>query len=215
MRVRGNGDGRALAIRSCALHNFPDLESFQIVACFVFTSGLLGQYPTFIWGHMPDIDYIRGEIERMRTQVGRQRKEILTLQRAGISTVSAEALMERMLNKIDSLCQERDKFKATLPSSDLVNELDRLEEPWSVVKFDDCFQVVDATGRSVVAVTHRQDLHKSRYTHAGNYLNAREAEAIANGVAKLRRLLLRKVILTDRVKIATNGSYQDAHIAAR
>jgi hypothetical protein len=31
---------------------------------------------------MPDIDYIRGEIERMRVQVGRQRKEILTLQRA-------------------------------------------------------------------------------------------------------------------------------------
>jgi hypothetical protein len=34
---------------------------------------------------MPDIEYIRGEIERMRVQVGRQHKEILQLQRAGSS----------------------------------------------------------------------------------------------------------------------------------
>lgn len=34
---------------------------------------------------MPDIDLIRGEIERMRVQVGRQRKEILQLPRAGVS----------------------------------------------------------------------------------------------------------------------------------
>ena len=37
---------------------------------------------------MPDLEYVRGEIERMRVQVGRQRKEILQLQRAGISTAS-------------------------------------------------------------------------------------------------------------------------------
>jgi hypothetical protein len=55
----------------------------------------------------------------------------------------------------------------------VVNELSRLPGPWKVVKVDDCFQVVDATGRFILAVTHRQDLHKSRYTHAGNYLNAR------------------------------------------
>ena len=64
---------------------------------------------------MPGIDFIRGEIERMRTQVGRQRKEILQLQRAGICTASAEALLERMLNKIDGLCAERDKLKADMP----------------------------------------------------------------------------------------------------
>ena len=33
------------------------------------------------------LDHIRNEIERMRVQVGRQRKEILQLQRAGIPTV--------------------------------------------------------------------------------------------------------------------------------
>jgi hypothetical protein len=57
------------------------------------------------------LDHIRGEIERMRIQVLRQRGEIRQLHRAGISTVSAEALLERMLNKIDELCAERDRLK--------------------------------------------------------------------------------------------------------
>jgi hypothetical protein len=58
------------------------------------------------------LDYVRSEIERMRTQVGRQRKEILQLQRAGIPTTSAEALLQRMLDKIDSLCADRERLKA-------------------------------------------------------------------------------------------------------
>jgi hypothetical protein len=57
------------------------------------------------------LDYVRAEIERMRKQVLRQRGEIRQLQRAGISTVSAEALLDRMLNKIDDLCSERDRLK--------------------------------------------------------------------------------------------------------
>ncbi|MGY3445498.1 hypothetical protein [Bradyrhizobium sp. USDA 4473] len=57
---------------------------------------------------MHDLDFIQREIEHMRVQVGRQRKEIVVqLQKAGISTVSAEALLERMLNKIDTLCAGR------------------------------------------------------------------------------------------------------------
>ena len=65
---------------------------------------------------MTDIDYIRGEIERMRVQVGRQRKEILQLQRAGIPIASAEALLQRMLDKIDTLCIERDKLRPSNPA---------------------------------------------------------------------------------------------------
>lgn len=65
---------------------------------------------------MPDLDYIRGEIERMRVQVYRQRKEILTLQRAGIHTASAELLLGRMLAKIDDLCAQRDRLKKEMPS---------------------------------------------------------------------------------------------------
>lgn len=61
------------------------------------------------------LETIRGEIERMRAQVGRQRKEILALQRAGIPTGSADALLQRMLDKIDALCAERDRLKKQPP----------------------------------------------------------------------------------------------------
>jgi hypothetical protein len=57
------------------------------------------------------LDRVRSEIEHMRVQVGRQRKEILQLQRAGISTASAELLLGRMHAKIDDLCAERDRLK--------------------------------------------------------------------------------------------------------
>jgi hypothetical protein len=65
---------------------------------------------------MPDIEYIRGEIERMRLQVHRQRGEIRQLQTAGISTTSAEALLDRMLNNLDGLCAERDRLKKEQPT---------------------------------------------------------------------------------------------------
>ena len=58
------------------------------------------------------LDHVRSEIEHMRVQVGRQRKEILQLQRAGISTAAAELLLTRMLAKIEDLCGERDRLKA-------------------------------------------------------------------------------------------------------
>jgi hypothetical protein len=64
---------------------------------------------------MASLDLIRSEIEHMRAQVSRQRKEILQLQRDGIPTTSAEALLQRMLDKIDGLCAERDRLKAELP----------------------------------------------------------------------------------------------------
>src|ERR1700722_2418369 len=56
------------------------------------------------------LDNLRAEIEHMRRQVHRQRKEIQALQRAGISTVSAEELLARMLTKVDELCAERDEL---------------------------------------------------------------------------------------------------------
>jgi hypothetical protein len=61
------------------------------------------------------LETLCGEMERMRAQVGRQRKEILQLQRAGIPTASAEALLQRMLDKIDGLCNERDRLKKQPP----------------------------------------------------------------------------------------------------
>lgn len=64
---------------------------------------------------MPDIEFIRGEIQRMRTQVNRQRSEIRQLQKASIPTASADLLLQRMLDKIDTLCAQRDKLKDELP----------------------------------------------------------------------------------------------------
>ena len=57
------------------------------------------------------LDHVRSEIEHMRGQVGRQRKEILQLQRDGIGTASAELLLQRMLAKIEDLCDVRDRLK--------------------------------------------------------------------------------------------------------
>jgi hypothetical protein len=60
---------------------------------------------------MPDINFIRSEIEYMRRQVQRLRGEIRQLQHSGICSTSAEALLDRMLNKIDDLCTERDRVQ--------------------------------------------------------------------------------------------------------
>ncbi|HJY93172.1 MAG TPA: hypothetical protein VJ255_23000 [Candidatus Acidoferrum sp.] len=64
---------------------------------------------------MRDIDFIRADIERMRRQVQRLRSEIRELQHSGISSASAETLLDRMLTKIDDLCTERDKLKQEVP----------------------------------------------------------------------------------------------------
>jgi hypothetical protein len=64
---------------------------------------------------MPDINLIRGEIEHKRRQVLRLRGEIRQLQYSGISSASAEALLDRMLDKIDDLCAERDRLKQEQP----------------------------------------------------------------------------------------------------
>jgi hypothetical protein len=66
---------------------------------------------------MPDLNFIRAEIERMRAQVSRQRKEILVLQRAGINSLPAEALLARMLANIDNMCAERDRLKREQPAT--------------------------------------------------------------------------------------------------
>lgn len=51
----------------------------------------------------------------MRTQISRQPREILQLQRAGIGTASAEALLGRMQAKMDDLCAQRDAMKKADP----------------------------------------------------------------------------------------------------
>ena len=64
---------------------------------------------------MPDIDFIRADIEHRRRQVARLRGDIRKLQHSGISSASADALLDRMPNKIDELCAERDRLKKEQP----------------------------------------------------------------------------------------------------
>lgn len=56
------------------------------------------------------LEDIRAEIEYRRSQIARQRKDIQTLQRAGINSLPAEALLARMQVKVDDLCAVRDKL---------------------------------------------------------------------------------------------------------
>jgi hypothetical protein len=58
---------------------------------------------------MSDLNFIRAEIENRRRQLSRQRKEIQTLEKTGISTASAEELLGRMMAKMIELCAERDR----------------------------------------------------------------------------------------------------------
>jgi hypothetical protein len=55
------------------------------------------------------LETVRAELEYMRRQIQRQRKDIRSLQRGGISTKSAEELLARILSKVDELCAERDR----------------------------------------------------------------------------------------------------------
>ena len=56
------------------------------------------------------LEDIRAEIDYRRNQIARQRKDIQTLQRAGINSLPAESLLGRMQSKVDDLCAERDKL---------------------------------------------------------------------------------------------------------
>ena len=75
---------------------------------------------------MADIEFIRDEIDRMRHRVRRQRNEIMQLQRSGIPSASAEALLQRMLNRIEDLCAERDRLKKEMPRKALRGRRDEM-----------------------------------------------------------------------------------------
>jgi hypothetical protein len=60
---------------------------------------------------------LRADIEQRRWQIARLRKEILDLQRAGISKKSAEDLLARMLSKVDELCAARECRGHAIPDA--------------------------------------------------------------------------------------------------
>jgi hypothetical protein len=54
-----------------------------------------------------NFDHALNEIESMRIHANRQREQISQLQSAGMPTASAEALLARMLTKIEEMSAER------------------------------------------------------------------------------------------------------------
>jgi hypothetical protein len=54
---------------------------------------------------------VRNEITRMRGQIRAQEREVRMLQRAGVSSASAELMLSRMRAKIDDLCRERETLR--------------------------------------------------------------------------------------------------------
>ncbi|WP_316234755.1 hypothetical protein [Bradyrhizobium sp. SZCCHNR1020] len=63
-----------------------------------------------------DLESVRVEIERARKLLDRQRRDIFTLQRAGISTADAELVLARQLAHLDKLITERNRLTAAQPS---------------------------------------------------------------------------------------------------
>jgi hypothetical protein len=57
------------------------------------------------------IDWVRNETTSMRGQIRAQEREIRMLQRAGVSTASAELLLSRMRAKVDDLCRESEALR--------------------------------------------------------------------------------------------------------
>jgi hypothetical protein len=82
-----------------AVHDFERL-AFLFTLCSVLTSGD-GQ-----WSSPPCA--LKSNIGA--GQIHRQRREIRDQQQAGISTVSGEELLARMLTKVDDLCAGRDRL---------------------------------------------------------------------------------------------------------
>lgn len=65
---------------------------------------------------MADLASVRVEIDRVRNLVDRQRRDILALRRADISTADAEVVLSLQLARLDGLIGERDRLTAAQPS---------------------------------------------------------------------------------------------------
>ncbi len=66
---------------------------------------------------MVDTASVRAEIDHQRKLVDRQRRDILTLQRAGRSTADAELVLSRQLARLEGLIGERNRLMASRPSA--------------------------------------------------------------------------------------------------
>lgn len=67
-----------------------------------------------------------------------------------------------------------------------MKDLERFPEPWSVEdRGQGWLAILDAEGKFVTSVRHREDLHRVDKISANSFLNAREGLALARAIAKL------------------------------
>ena len=72
-----------------------------------------------------------------------------------------------------------------------MDNLRRFPAPWTMEEYEDSFQVRDASGFYICAVVHREDLHRTNYQYANNFLSRDEARRIAKAISRLPELLKR------------------------
>lgn len=58
-----------------------------------------------------NLDALRRDIEYRTKQVGRQKRDIAKLRTLGIDTCAAEALLARMMAKVEELREERNRLR--------------------------------------------------------------------------------------------------------
>ena len=61
-------------------------------------------------GEAMDLEHARSEIAHLRHQIRRKQAELVQLQRSGIRTDDAETVLQRMQDRLDELCAERDRL---------------------------------------------------------------------------------------------------------
>lgn len=57
-----------------------------------------------------DLEQTRSEIAQLRDRIRRKQADLVQLQRAGIRTDDAEAVLHRMQDRLDKLCADRDRL---------------------------------------------------------------------------------------------------------
>ena len=65
----------------------------------------------------PTLETMRAEIELVRRQIDRQRRDIASLKRAQIPSEPAERLLDRMMTRATTLRRARDDIKKSVPSA--------------------------------------------------------------------------------------------------
>ena len=72
-----------------------------------------------------------------------------------------------------------------------MDNLRRFPAPWVMEEDENGLHVKDASGFFVCGIRHRENLHRTNYQYAKNFLSREEARRIAKAISRLPELLKR------------------------